>query len=316
VGADPGRSPVVFPPSPVDFQHSRWLFTVTPSGLAKSGRHSRFNQPYGRRAVFLPRHGRAKLDGMTEAEWQTCTTKPKAMFRHVHPWISRRKAQLLSCSCCRLVWDYLIHAQLRSAIETAERYTDGECSENEFANERNAVHAIRASLEVVENWVDQDRLPIDSDPAITVMSFAASSVEAAVCGNVMVGLNHTLDWVHDTAVKTAPPSESRTERVQVRQDLCDLFREIVGNPFRPWKVAPDFLGGGLVQPDGRVVPVTDTVRSLAAAIYAERAYDRLPVLADAVEEAGVTDPAMLDHLRHGTAHARGCWALDLLLGKG
>jgi hypothetical protein len=58
-----------------------------------------------------------------------------------------------------------------------------------------------------------------------------------------------------------------------------------------------------------------TVTKLAQAIYDEEAFDRLPILADALEESGCTETSLLNHLRgHGT-HVRGCWALDLILGK-
>jgi hypothetical protein len=55
---------------------------------------------------------------------------------------------------------------------------------------------------------------------------------------------------------------------------------------------------------------------LAEGIYADRAWDRLPVLADALEDAGCGDPAVLGHLRGPGPHARGCWVVDLVLGKG
>jgi hypothetical protein len=55
---------------------------------------------------------------------------------------------------------------------------------------------------------------------------------------------------------------------------------------------------------------------LAQGIYEERAFDDLPVLADALEEAGCDQPDLLAHLRGPGPHVRGCWAVDLLLGKG
>jgi hypothetical protein len=58
-----------------------------------------------------------------------------------------------------------------------------------------------------------------------------------------------------------------------------------------------------------------TISKMAAAIYDGNHFDRLPILADAVEEAGCTDRALLTHLRSGGLHAKGCWALDALLGK-
>ncbi|MFO0842693.1 MAG: hypothetical protein U0797_09910 [Gemmataceae bacterium] len=57
------------------------------------------------------------------------------------------------------------------------------------------------------------------------------------------------------------------------------------------------------------------MRQLAVAVHEERAFDRLPILADALEEAGCDEPEFLGHLRGPGPHVRGCWALDLLLGK-
>jgi hypothetical protein len=59
-----------------------------------------------------------------------------------------------------------------------------------------------------------------------------------------------------------------------------------------------------------------TIAKLAEAIYEEWAFDRLPILADALEEAGCTSEELLTHCRAGGEHVRGCWAVDLLLGKG
>jgi hypothetical protein len=58
-----------------------------------------------------------------------------------------------------------------------------------------------------------------------------------------------------------------------------------------------------------------TVVKLAEAIYAGRAFDRMPILADALEEAGCADANFLDHCREPGPHALGCWIVDLLLGK-
>jgi hypothetical protein len=87
-----------------------------------------------------------------------------------------------------------------------------------------------------------------------------------------------------------------------------LVRDIFGNPFRPVSVDPAWL--------------TPTVVSLVQAAYDERPLPsgelepaRLAVLADALEEAGCTDAEILTHLRSPGPHVRGCWALDLVLGK-
>jgi len=74
----------------------------------------------------------------------------------------------------------------------------------------------------------------------------------------------------------------------------------------------------MVPPEGIAITrawLTPTVQSLAQAIYADRAFDRLPILADALEDAGCTDASILEHCRSGGVHVRGCWVVDLVLGK-
>jgi hypothetical protein len=86
---------------------------------------------------------------------------------------------------------------------------------------------------------------------------------------------------------------------------CQILRDLFGLlPFRPVTIAPDVLAWN----DG-------TVSRIAEGIYEERAFDRLPILADALEEAGCDEPDILGHLRGPGPHVRGCWPVDLLLGK-
>jgi hypothetical protein len=87
-----------------------------------------------------------------------------------------------------------------------------------------------------------------------------------------------------------------------------LLRDILGNPFRPATIEPAWR--------------TPDVVAHAQLIYNERHLPagtldnaRLAVLADALEEAGCQDVQILWHLRSGGDHVRGCWVLDLLLGK-
>jgi hypothetical protein len=84
-----------------------------------------------------------------------------------------------------------------------------------------------------------------------------------------------------------------------------LLRDIFGNPFRP----PSPLDASVLTWSG------GTVVTLARSIYQDRHFDDLPVLADALEEAGCTDAALLEHLRGPGPHVRGCWAVDLILAK-
>ena len=78
-----------------------------------------------------------------------------------------------------------------------------------------------------------------------------------------------------------------------------LLRDVCGNPFRP---------ATAVEQTWR----TPTVLALARAISEDRHVGDTPVLADALEDAGCTDPVVLAHLRSPGPHVRGCWAVDLL----
>jgi hypothetical protein len=89
-----------------------------------------------------------------------------------------------------------------------------------------------------------------------------------------------------------------------RARACELVHEVFGNPFRPVTHQPAWLdrnGGAAFH--------------LAYAVAAEGRFGDLPVLADALEEAGCTDVNLLTHLRGGGPHVRGCWALDTVLGQ-
>ncbi|WP_246173617.1 hypothetical protein [Limnoglobus roseus] len=80
-----------------------------------------------------------------------------------------------------------------------------------------------------------------------------------------------------------------------------LLRDIFGNPFRPVACDPAWR--------------TSTAVGLAEVIYDDRAFDRLPILADALQDAGCEDADILAHCRGDGPHVRGCWVVDLVLGK-
>ncbi len=84
-------------------------------------------------------------------------------------------------------------------------------------------------------------------------------------------------------------------------DQCHVLRDIFGDPFHPVSPTPEWL--------------TSTVVALAEGIYQDRAFDRMPILADALEDAGCDNENILNHCRGDGPHVRGCWVVDLVLGK-
>jgi hypothetical protein len=83
--------------------------------------------------------------------------------------------------------------------------------------------------------------------------------------------------------------------------MPDLIRDIFGNRFRPVAVEPSWL--------------TPTTVQYAEGIYEGRAFDRLPTIADALQDAGCDNEQILTHCRGAGLHVRGCWVVDLVLGK-
>ncbi len=82
---------------------------------------------------------------------------------------------------------------------------------------------------------------------------------------------------------------------------ANALRDIFGNPFRPITLNPAWL--------------TSTVLALAQGIYSEKAFDRMPILADALQDAGCDNEDILNHCRQQREHVRGCWVVDLLTGR-
>jgi hypothetical protein len=215
---------------------------------------------------------------MDEQEWHS-STDPEAMLRvALDHGISPRKLRLLACAVLRAAGAVAAVSDNRHALQIAEDFADGLLTPDALQRE----HVIIRPAPLGE-------FVLRPDPLHAVGSVLAN------------------DPLGDGGREVAPA----------------LLRDLVGNPFR-------HAFGGLCG-DIEGYPVhhrdapqgcqwcdalrTPTVRSIAQTIYHERTYTDLPVLADALEDAGCDRDALLDHLRSPGPHARGCWALDLILGK-
>ena len=226
---------------------------------------------------------------MTEEEWLSCTD-PTPMLRYLKErQTSERKLRLLACACCRQIWDLLPDPRSRQAVETAERYADGEAGPVELARARNKALAASDRGANRAAWAAYSAANVKASGPLENV-FAAASPALARLALEKVNTGRVAVW---EAVQTASA-----------RDQVALVREVFGNPFRPAVIKPRWLAwaGGLVV-------------QFAEGVYEDRAFDRMPVLGDALEEAGCNDEAVLRHCREGGEHVRGCWVLDLLLGK-
>jgi hypothetical protein len=220
---------------------------------------------------------------MTEAEWLACE-EPDPMLNLPSCRRSDRKLRLFAVACCERIWHLIPTEPSRRCVEVARRLADG----LEKLGERRA--AVKAAMG-----------DSDTTPAAACVG-ATSAHEAAV---------RTADHAAIAVAKERFPELYESgERIPEWFKVvgcewiaqCGLLREIFGNPFRPVTINPTWR--------------TSDVMLLARGIYDDRAFDRMPILADALQDAGCDSDDILNHLRDANAsHVRGCWALDLVLGN-
>jgi hypothetical protein len=236
---------------------------------------------------------------MIEQEWLACPD-PTPMLDFVRDKVGDRKwrdrkLRLFGCACCRRTWHVLTDERSRNAIEASERFADRLITPRQIVAACGA--AQKAALKVLN--------PGGSDTAL---------VEAVQAAHVVAKSAHTIPsraqlmgWLPDAIVNRVL-SCARAQGVP-RSDECQhlaaLLREVIGNPFRPPQPVPP---PALPWNDGTVV-------RLAQTMYDEWAFDRLPILADALEEAGCDSADILSHCRGPGPHVRGCWVVDAILGK-
>ena len=130
----------------------------------------------------------------------------------------------------------------------------------------------------------------------------ALKLAGLVCMHSRNGLQAARDAVEWILAGDSGPFDLSELRQNVKaHQLSPILREIVGNPFRPLVLDPAWL--------------TSTVLAVAQGIYQEKAFDRMPILADALQDAGCDNEEILQHCRGENVHVRGCSVLDLILGK-
>lgn len=223
---------------------------------------------------------------MTETEWMNCTDPtPMQEFLRTQLTASERKLRLFAAACCRRVWNLLIDKHSRKALTIAERYADGAVTAEKLGF---AWGDARRAAQVAHRQ--------ECETAEASAMWAVSLLCEADIGRTMAAVGLA------ARCEAFPIDQARLADAQREQTL--LLRDIVSNPFRPVILAPT------------VVHWQDaTIPKLAQAIYDDRAFDQMPKLADALEEAGCTIADLLNHCRGPGPHVRGCWAVDFLLGK-
>jgi hypothetical protein len=247
---------------------------------------------------------------MTEAEWLDARS-PEPMFDHLNgtePPIRMRRFRLFSLACCTRMRRCFTEPRLQSALTFAERHAD---------------RGVRAKRGRAELALDVDRLYREVDAERDRLMGDQRTprfCQVLILIGSCLATQRLLRPSHDhryhplweiVADSTAwelmlemdpahPPLWQPGRDLVERAAQADLLRDVFGNPFRT------------VALDSRWR--SEAVRLLADGIQADRAYDRLPILADALEEAGCDNAELLAHCRGPGPHVFGCWALDLVRG--
>lgn len=226
-------------------------------------------------------------NGMDEARW-LALDDPQQLLEFMKGRANDRKLRLFAVACCRRISRLLKDQRLLTGIEVAERSADGLSAEGEIeAAYKSAGQALRNYDEPeAEDYAALAAadltFPIADRLFRAVSGVSSSALSAVAC-------DRSFDWFTDA------------REIEARQQ-ASMLRDIFGSPFRPVSLDRRWRTG--------------TVVALAQAIYEERAFDRMGILGDALEEAGCDDKYILSLCRTDEPHAKGCWLVDLILGKG
>jgi hypothetical protein len=247
---------------------------------------------------------------MTEAEWLACTDL-KAMVTFLRDrdaqqaglscaccWVrcrtgrgfcpAYRKLRLFSGACCCRILDLLPDPVCRQAVRSLEDYIEGRME-------------LASYLRTYEEFDQTRRARFQK--ARTADDMAWNTLYGAVHRRWLEHFDDILveeRWLIALVVAMNAADPMGVEQARAHADLLrDVF-----NPFQTGVIDTSWLAWN----DGTVV-------KLAHTIYADRAFDGMPILADALEDAGCQDAEILGHCRQQGVHARGCWVIDALTGR-
>jgi hypothetical protein len=221
------------------------------------------------------------------------TADVKLMLRSLPRSCSSRKLRLFACACCYRVRDRFEGEDFWELVQLCERFADGRVSRQEVKRLTHGIqeagfHNFRgfdASLYAAGEcnfWGSQ-----------RVDRYTAWDAERAADACARYAAGHSNPYREG--------DEQPPEYIAESASQCGVLRDVFGDPFKPANLAPQWR--------------TPTALALAGGAYEERAFARLPVLADALEEAGCNNEAVLEHCRAEGEHHRGCWVVDFLLRK-
>jgi hypothetical protein len=264
---------------------------------------------------------------MTDAEWLT-SSNPKELLSTLLPRASGESLRSLACHCCRRIFErytadwadrvfqretgysggYVGPSQWRpdvllAAIDAAEGFIEKRVTAEQLQSAEQSARAVSTEQGFASASYRLGDSATGAEYEVGYVGWKCSDAVAFCCaqdirGSVTACLSNAaeslssgwIDFPNDYSV-------AAERRVQ-----ATLIRDIFGNPFRPVTFSPAWR--------------TDAVLTLARQMYDSRDFSAMPILADALQDAGCDNEDILNHCRSDGPHVRGCWVADLVLGKG
>jgi hypothetical protein len=246
---------------------------------------------------------------MTEAEWLTCTD-PFDLAHAIRKRVNSSRFRWLAVD-----WG----SRIRNLFEPDDlpwfdafvAWVNGEgvhpnqvCRQPEFFPLDKPFFEIAASRACAEHIRDDDPMKAATAAADSLAAYHPIPGREIDFSQPNLGRDPSKevpDEIWENGGREAWWEEKGRHSERIKREFCAQFRCVAGNPFRPVALDPSW--------------VTPTVVALATGIYEHRAFDRLPILADALQEAGCGNEDVLSHCRGDGPHVRGCWVVDSILGK-
>jgi hypothetical protein len=223
---------------------------------------------------------------MTEAEWLASRNPTPMLAALPYPGAGHRRMRLFGCAALGRSAPAGADPRCPGALLVNERFADGQAAGREL---RAAADLARAAVRSAE----AARSAAEAAGAGGAVALAVLRPREWFARAVAAALSEVSGWpAAHAAVEWSATAAPRSG--------ADALHCVFGNPFRPVSAGPWVTPAGV---------------TVAQDIYDRRDFAALPVLADLLEEAGCPEQSVLDHCRQPGEHARGCWVVDLVLGK-
>jgi hypothetical protein len=247
---------------------------------------------------------------MTERDYLESLT-PRMMLEFAGSRVSPRKLRLFAVACCRRLGDLLGEPEAR-AVRLAAALADGAASQEEADEGVGELLRRREDFgrqQLRDAGANADRFGAFRQAAEAALAALHESPFYAACeasGCALLAIESRASYL---SREHGPPLDASARRQVAELELAAqaaLLRDLTGRLTRAGRTR---LEKSWVRWDA------GAVRQIAQRIYDEERFEDVPILADALADAGCDAAELLEHCRGGGEHVRGCWAVDLVLGK-